>query len=182
TICARHEEALQQAEATIAAAGGTVLAIPADVTDASTPADLVAAHVDRYGGLDILVANCGGPPPGRSLDVDDDAILAAVNANLLASVRLVRKAVPFMRAASWGRICLITSYSIRQPLPFLSLSNTARTGLWAWAKTAAADLLPDGITLNTCCPGSHATDRMRQLSGDGAGPMGDPADFGRTVA
>src|SRR3954470_17200434 len=186
TICARGEEALRQAEADISGAGGRVLAIAADVTDPSAPADLVAAHVDRYGGLDILVPNAGGPPPGRALDLGDAAILGALNNNPLTSVRLVREAVPFMRAAGWGRICLITSYSIRQPIPTLALSNTARTGLWAWAKTAAADLFPDGITLNTCCPGSHATDRMLQLSGGGgagAGAhMGDPVDFGRIVA
>src|SRR3954451_3419568 len=82
TICARGEDALQQAEATISSAGGTVLAIPADVTDPAAPAELVAAHVDRYGGLDILVPNAGGPPPGRSLDLDDEAILGAVNNNL----------------------------------------------------------------------------------------------------
>src|SRR4051812_16266790 len=184
TICARGEDALRQAEAEISEAGGTVLAIAADVTDPSAPADLVAAHVDRYGGLDILVPNAGGPPPGRSLDLDDEMIITAVNNNLLTSVRLVREAVPFMRANRWGRICLITSYSIKQPIPTLSLSNTARSGLWAWAKTAAADLFEDGITLNTCCPGSHATERILQLSGrgGGGGAMGDPADFGRAVA
>ena len=184
TICGRGEEALHLAEAKISDAGGTVLAIAADVTDRAAPAELVAAHVERYGGLDILVANAGGPPPGRALDLDDDMITTAVNNNLLTSARLVREAVPFMRAAGWGRICLITSYSIKQPIPTLSLSNTARAGLWAWAKTAAADLFDDGITLNTCCPGSHATDRILQLSGrgGGGGPMGQPADFGRAVA
>ena len=140
------------------------------------------AAVERFGGLDILVANAGGPPPGRALDVDDDAVRAAVEANLLTSVRLVRSAVPHMRARGWGRICLITSYSVKQPIPTLALSNLARTGLWAWAKTAAADLFADGITLNLVCPGVHATDRMKQLGGLGHGPVGDPAEFGRIVA
>ena len=85
-----------------------------------------------------------------------------------------------MRAGGWGRICLLTSSSIKQPIPTLALSNTARTALWAWAKTAATDLFADGITLNIACPGSHATDRMKDLSLPG--PMGDPADFGRIVA
>jgi 3-oxoacyl-[acyl-carrier protein] reductase len=70
---------------------------------------------------------------------------------------------------------------VKQPIPTLALSNAARTALWAWAKTAAADLFPDGITVNLAAPGLHATDRMKQLGG-GAGPMGDPADFGKTVA
>jgi 3-oxoacyl-[acyl-carrier protein] reductase len=127
------------------------------------------------------VANAGGPPPGRALEVTDEQIAAALNANLLTSARLVREAVPHMRRGGWGRICLITSYWIKQPIPTLTLSNLARTGLWAWAKTAAADLWPDRITLNLACPGAHATDRMKQLGGDVSG-LGDPGDFGQVVA
>jgi 3-oxoacyl-[acyl-carrier protein] reductase len=87
-----------------------------------------------------------------------------------------------LRTGGWGRICCITSYSVVQPVPTLSLSNTARTALWAWAKTAAQDLAADGsgITLNLALPGPHATDRMRELGG--APVMGDPADFGKVVA
>lgn len=179
-ISARGEEALRETEAAIASAGAEVLAIPADVTDPAVPARLVAAAVERFGSIDILVPNAGGPPPGRALELDDDQIAAAVNANLTTSVRLVREAVPHMQGAGWGRICCITSYSVKQPMPGLSLSNLARTGLWAWAKTAAADLFPSGVTLNLVCPGPHATERMRQLGG--SGPMGDPGDFGRVVA
>ena len=178
-ICARGEDALKAAAA---AMPGEVHAVVADVTRPEVPQQLVDAAVERFGGLDILVANAGGPPPGRALDVDDDAIRAAVEANLLTSVRLVRSAVPHMRSRGGGRICLITSHSIKQPIPTLALSNTARTGLWAWAKTAAADLFPEGITLNLACPGVHATDRMKQLGGVVHGPVGDPADFGRVVA
>lgn len=176
-ISARAEDALRAAAASMS---GEVLAIPADVTRPETPGQLVAAAIERFGALDILVANAGGPPPGRALDHDDVAYEAAINANLLTSIRLVRAAVPHMRAARWGRICLMTSYTVKQPSPTLALSNTARTGLWAWAKTAARDLFPDGITLNLACPGTHATDRARSLGL--TGPMGDPADFGRVVA
>lgn len=178
-ICARGTDALAAAERELAART-EVLAVVADVTQPDAPRRMVEAAVERFGSLDILVANAGGPPPGRSLDLDDARILAAVNDNLLSSVRLVREASPHMRARRWGRICLITSSSIKQPIPTLSLSNTARTGLWAWAKTAAADLYGDGITLNLACPGSHATDRMKDVKPDG--PIGDPADFGRVVA
>jgi 3-oxoacyl-[acyl-carrier protein] reductase len=177
-LCARDGRALEEAAA---AMPGEALAVPADVADPDAPARLVAAAVERFGGLHVLVANAGGPPPGRALEVTDDALLAAIHANLLASVRLVRAAVPHMRAAGWGRICLITSISVKQPIPTLALSNTARTGLWAWAKTAAADLADDGITLNLACPGTHATERMRQLGGLGDGRVGDPADFGKVV-
>jgi 3-oxoacyl-[acyl-carrier protein] reductase len=136
--------------------------------------------VERFGRLDILVANAGGPPPGRALDVTDDEIEAAVNANLVTSIRLVREAVPHMGASGWGRVCCITSYTIKQPVPGLALSNLARTGLWAWAKTASNDVGAAGITINLACPGLHETDRMKQLGG--TGPMGSPEDFGKVVA
>jgi len=177
-LSARDQATLSEAAA---AMPGEALALPADVTDPETPAQLVEAAVERFGGLHVLVANAGGPPPGRALEVTDDELQAALNANLLASVRLVRAAIPHMRAAGWGRICLITSISVKRPMPTLALSNTARAGLWAWAKTAAADLAGDGITLNLACPGTHATERLRQTGGSGGGPVGDPADFGKVV-
>ena len=153
-----------------------------DVTDPAEPARLVAAAVERFGGLDIVVANAGGPPPGRALDQSDAALESALNANLMTSVRLVREALPHMRAAGWGRICCITSYTVRQASPVLALSNTARVGLWGWLKTAAHDLASEssGITINMICPGPHATDRMKELGG--AGVMGNPADFGSVAA
>ncbi|HVL06757.1 MAG TPA: SDR family oxidoreductase [Acidimicrobiales bacterium] len=179
-ICARGEDALMAAEAQLSA-HTEVLAIPDDVTEPEAPARLVQAALLRFGRLDIVVANAGGPPAGRALDVTDEQLAAAVNSNLLTSVRLVREAVPHMGNQGWGRICLITSSSIKQPIPTLALSNAARTGLWAWAKTAAADLFDDGITLNLACPGLHNTERMAAIP-TLEGPRGDPADFGRVVA
>jgi 3-oxoacyl-[acyl-carrier protein] reductase len=188
TICGRNPEALAAAHAALSAAGAEVLALAVDVTDASSPARLVAATVERFGSLDIVVPNAGGPPPGKALDLDDGALHRAIEANLMTSVRLVREALPHMRHNGWGRMCCITSYSVVQPIPELALSNTARVGLWGWLKTAARDLAGTGITLNTICPGPHATERMIQLRGplgDSAGDapaMGDPADFGKIVA
>ncbi|MCU1462857.1 MAG: short-chain dehydrogenase/reductase [Acidimicrobiales bacterium] len=180
-ICGRGKDALRDAEARIRGVGGEVLAVVADVTEPAAPAALVAQTVERFGALEILVANAGGPPPGRALDVTDEQLAAALNDNLLTSIRLVREAVPHMRTAGWGRICAITSFGIKQPIPGLALSNVARTALWAWAKTAAADLAPDNITLNLTAPGHHDTERMRKL-GATDGPMGDPDDFGKVVA
>jgi 3-oxoacyl-[acyl-carrier protein] reductase len=177
-LCARDGAALAEAAQ---AMPGEALAVAADVTDPAAPGRLVAAAVDRFGGLDVLVANAGGPPPARALEVDDEALLAALQANLLTSIRLVQAALPPMRAAGWGRICLITSKAVKEPIPTLALSNTARTGLWAWAKTAAADLFDDNITLNLACPGTHDTERARQAGLLGDGPVGDPADFGKVV-
>jgi 3-oxoacyl-[acyl-carrier protein] reductase len=176
-INSRDPERLQS---TAAELGGEVLALPADVTETDTPRWLVEATVERFGALHVLVANAGGPPKGRAIDVDDATFEAAINANLLTSVRLVREALPHMRAAGWGRICLITSSSVKQPIPDLATSNTARAGLWGWAKTAAQDVIGDGITLNLACPGLHATDRVKDLGFTGR--LGDPADFGRVVA
>jgi 3-oxoacyl-[acyl-carrier protein] reductase len=179
-VCGRDESALETAAAELGRVTD-VLAVAADVTDPASPRRLVDAAVERFGRLDIVVANAGGPPSGRALEVDDAALEAAVNANLLTSVRLVREALPHLRAQGWGRICLIASWAVKQPVLTLTLSNTARTGLWAWAKTAAADLFPLGVTLNMACPGYHATERLQEL-GVPEGPVGDPADFGRVVA
>ena len=180
-LCARGRDALAETAAAIADAGGEALAIPADVTDPTQPAALVATTVEHFGRLDILVANAGGPPPARAMDVTDEQLAAAVNANFATSVRLVQAAVPHMTANRWGRICCITSSSVKQPIPGLALSNAARTALWAWAKTAAADLFPDGITLNLACPGSHDTERIRSL-GRVPDRLGRPEDFGKVVA
>ncbi len=176
-INARDPDRLRAAAAEL---GPDVLAIPGDVTAPETPRRLVDATVDRFGELHVLVANAGGPPKGRALEVDDATLDAALQANLLTSVRLVREAVPHLRVAGGGRICLIASSSVKQPIPDLATSNTARAGLWGWAKTAAQDLIADGITLNLACPGLHATDRVKELGYTGR--LGDPDDFGRVVA
>ncbi|HWC40125.1 MAG TPA: SDR family NAD(P)-dependent oxidoreductase, partial [Acidimicrobiales bacterium] len=155
-ICGRGKDPVDSAGEELqsrATHGATAAAVVADVTDPASPTRLVEETVERFGRLDVLVANAGGPPSGRALEVDDGAIEAAVGANLLTSVRLARAALPHLRARRWGRLCFITSYSVKQPIPTLALSNTARVGLWAWAKTAAADLGDDDITLNLACPG-----------------------------
>jgi 3-oxoacyl-[acyl-carrier protein] reductase len=180
-ICGRREDVVQAAAREMQRNGCEVVAVAADVTEPAAAPRLVSVALDNFGALDILVANAGGPPQARALELSDEQISVAINANLTTSVRLVREAVPQMRAGGWGRICCITSYSIKQPIPNLALSNLSRTGLWAWAKTAARDLEGTGITLNLACPGLHATDRMLEL-GASARRMGDPADFGRIVA
>lgn len=154
--------------------------VPGDVTDPAMPARLVDAAVEHWGRLDIVVANTGGPPAGRALEVTDEQLLSAFNDNMLASVRLARAAVPHLRAQRWGRICFIASSSVRQPIPTLTLSNVARTGLWAWTKTAAQDLADHGVTVNLAAPGLHATDRLVELGITGR--TGAPADFGKVVA
>jgi len=173
---ARSTGVLEQLAATM----DDAIVVPGDITDPALPALLVDTALDRWGRIDIVVANAGGPPAGRALEVDDEAILDAVNANMLASIRLARAAVPHMRDRHWGRICFIASISVRQPIRDLALSNMARSGLWAWTKTAAQDLAEDGITVNLAAPGLHATDRLVERGVTGR--TGDPADFGQVVA
>jgi 3-oxoacyl-[acyl-carrier protein] reductase len=170
----------ERLRATAADLGDDVLALPGDVTDPDVPAILVEDTLARFGALHVVVGNAGGPPKATALEVDDETLRAAIEANLLSSIRLVRAAVPHLRAVGWGRICLVASSSVKQPIPELATSNTARAGLWGWAKTAAQELAGDGITLNLACPGLHRTDRVVETGFTGR--MGDPADFGRVVA
>ena len=181
-LSGRDPDSLEGASRLLVERGAEVATLVGDVTDPGEPRRLVAATVERFGGVDIVVANAGGPPPGRAVDQSDEALQAALNANLLTSVRLARESLPHMRTAGWGRILCITSYTVKQAAPSLSLSNTARVGLWGWLKTAAQDLASEdsGITVNMICPGPHATDRMKELGGSGV--MGDPADFGAVAA
>jgi len=173
---ARNEAALAELAATL----DDALVVPGDITEPGLPARLVDAAIERWGRLDVVVGNAGGPPTGSAFEVDDEQILSAVNANMLASIRLARAAVPHMRERGWGRVVFIASATVRQPAPDLVLSNVARTGLWAWTKTAAQDLAEQGITVNVAAPGLHATDRL--LERGTTGRTADPADFGKVVA
>ncbi len=180
-ITGRDAERLSGAAERIKSETGRVaLVVPGDITGRHEPGLAVQATVERFGRLDILVANAGGPPPKRALEVTTEDIDAAVNANLATTVRLVQQALPHLREAGQGRVCAITSHSVLQPIPSLSLSNLARAGLWGWAKTAAKELSADGVTLNLICPGKHKTERLAELGV--SGPAGDPADFGKVVA
>ncbi len=184
---ARGAEALHETAKECRARGVEVIEIVADAVDADVPRALAGTAHEHFGRLDIAVANAGGPPAGQALAVSDEQIRDAVETNLLASARLARESIGFMKANGFGRIVFISSVSVKHPISGLALSNTARTGLYAWCKTAAADLAADaattGITLNLACPGLHDTDRVRQLYGATTPTrMGNADDFGRIVA
>lgn len=189
-VCARTPEPLEAAERDLAeAAGGPdrVLALRLDVVE--EPERFVEATAERFGGLDIVVPNAGGPPPGGALDHGAGAYRAAIEANCIASIRMAETAVPQLRANGWGRICFIASMTVKAPSPALVLSNTARAGLAAFAKTLAGEVAGDGVTVNLALPGTHDTERIRELSGGRfdasqipVGSLGDPADFAACVA
>jgi 3-oxoacyl-[acyl-carrier protein] reductase len=195
-ICSRDEGALRATAADLhAATGAEVLAVPADLRRAEDIQHLVDATVGRYGRLDILINNTGGPPPGRFEAHDDAAWQTAFETLLLSVVRLTRLAIPHMRRERWGRIITVTSTSVKQPIPNLILSNALRAAVTGLCKTLSAELAPEGITVNTVAPGRILTDRLISLYGgseDAArggaaagvpiGRVGEPPDMGNTIA
>jgi len=143
------------------------------------------------GPVDILVANGGGPPPGGAAGVDLEALEGALEANLVAMIALIERVLPGMRERGFGRILAITSSAVREPLPNMVHSNTARAGLAAYLKTLAGEVAPDGITVNSILPGAHDTARVRALPAAlvdrlaaqvPTGRMGEARDFGRLAA
>jgi 3-oxoacyl-[acyl-carrier protein] reductase len=136
----------------------------ADVAVAAEAEDLVHRVKDRFGSVDILICNAGGPPAVPFRDAPVESWQAAIDLNLVSTIRLCRAAVPIMRKRQWGRIVCITSIAARQPLPGLILSTTARAGVLGFAKSLADELGPDGITVNVVCPGYMHTERVEDLA------------------
>jgi 3-oxoacyl-[acyl-carrier protein] reductase len=190
-ICAREPKRLASAAASL---GERAIALEADVGNPEGAARFVAQARERLGGLDILVPNAGGPPPGNFRSTPLDAYLPALHLNLLSVVAMCREAVPGMQEQRWGRVLAITSSAVRQPLPNLILSNTARAGATGFLKTLALEVARDGVTVNSLQPGLHDTPRVRALrGGDSAalqamaagvpvGRLGSADDFGRIAA
>ena len=164
TICARNEAELTAARDGIAAkTGAEILAVNADMTNAEDIANVVQQTVDHFGGLHILVTNAGGLPAGYFMDFDDAQWENAFNLSMMSGVRLIRAALPYMQQAKWGRIINITSLSVKEPIDNLVLSNSIRASVHGLAKTLAAQVGKDGITINNVMPGYTETDRVKQL-------------------
>jgi 3-oxoacyl-[acyl-carrier protein] reductase len=186
-ICGRDGHRIEEAAASI---DGEPVALVADVGTPEGAEGFVEAAATALGGIDILVANAGGPPTGTFASTALEAYRAALDLNLLSVVAMCRGAVPAMQAAGWGRVVAITSISVRQPIPDLILSNTARAGVTGFLKTLALEVVGNGVTVNSVQPGLHATDRLRSLArGDitdlaaaqPSGAVGRPDDFGAVV-
>jgi len=159
-ISSRDEGALAATAAEIREATGAEVAhFPADVTKDEDIRELVTLTAERFGGVDALVTNTGGPPAGTFEDFGDEEWTSAFELTLLNVVRAVRAVLPGMRERGGGRIVNVASSSIKQPIKGLTLSNTFRAGIAGLAKSLSAELAPDGILVNTLGPGRISTDR-----------------------
>ncbi len=202
-ICGRDEKRLLQAAEEIRKATPVdVLPVVADVTVREDVERFVHAAVERWGRVDILVTNAGGPPAGLFENFDEEDWLAAFNLNFLSTQRLIKVALPYLKASAQGRIIAITSVSAKQVLENLILSNAVRAGVHGMIKTLAQELGPYNITVNAVCPGPILTERLLNLFRRNAaaqnisfeeaqaawvaqiplGRLGKPEEFGAVVA
>ncbi|AFO87059.1 SDR family oxidoreductase [Phaeobacter inhibens] len=157
---ARGAEALLASAQSIRDAHGVnVETISADVTTEAGQAKVIAAAE----GVDILVTNAGGPPPGLWSDWGREDFIKALDANMLTPIALIKALVPGMMERGWGRVVNITSQSVKAPIPVLGLSNAARTGLTGYVAGTSRQVAAQGVTINNLLPGIHATDRAVSL-------------------
>lgn len=202
SLAGRDAPAVARAAQELAASSrGSAMGSPCDVREAAQLAAWTEATVARFGRLDGLVVNAGGPPPGRFDAFDDAAWQGAFELTLLSAVRMVRLALPHLRV-NGGAILVLTSSTIREPVESLLLSNVMRAGVTSLAKSLSRELAADGIRVNNLVPGLIGTDRMTQLDDfeaqsrsasvaavraqrEGAIPLGrygQPEEFGRVGA
>lgn len=178
-LCAREAQTLSETAAAIADTYGThVLAVPADVTVLDDIKRVVDSGNERFGRIDILVTNAGGPPAGRFDQLTREQWERAIKLTLLSAVELAREVLPGMRNRRWGRILNITSIAVKQPVENLLLSNSLRAGLTGFARTLANEVAPEGITVNNILPGYTRTERLEELAQMMAEKQGiSPAEF-----
>lgn len=186
-VFARRPDALQREAERLGA-----VAVPGDVAVAADLERLVRTTVDRFGGIDIVVNNSGGPPRTSALALDEHNIVDAVQLMLVSAVRLTSLCLPYLEASECGRIVNVTSSTVREPVDNLALSNAVRPGVVGWAKTLARELGPAGITVNSIAPGRIDTERLREVYPDGPTEadlvriplrrLGTPREIGDLVA
>ncbi len=193
-VSSRDEAAIESTGKQVRAAGW----LAADVSKAGEPEALVEAAVAKLSGLDILVVNAGGPPPGTFQSTPLESWDTAFQLTLMSAVRLVNAGLPHLKRSGQGRIVFITSISVRQPLPNIALSNSLRAAVTGLAKTLSREVARDAITVNCLAPDSILTDRIRQIAaaaggdvdeqlkrmaaGSPTGRFGDPSEFGAACA
>ncbi|HME05431.1 MAG TPA: SDR family oxidoreductase [Bryobacteraceae bacterium] len=182
-LCARGRAALEQ---TAAELPGESLPFVADVTDPEQVRAFVQAALERFGRIDICVANAGGPPAKRFEQTSLEDWQAALDLNFLSTLSFAREALPLMREQRWGRFLAITSVSVRQPIDGLILSNAVRSGTAGLVKSLALEYAPYNVLVNNVCPGYTATERLKSLNvhPEGQIPLGrvaEPREFADAV-
>ena len=164
-MCARNQKTLEAAQAEISSRHKIEVMVEAvDVSDADKLRRFVAAAAEHFGGIDVAVANAGGPPAKNFLSLTPDDWRKAVDVNFLSVVTLAREVIPHMQRKRWGRFITITSTSVRQPIPDLLLSNSVRPAVVGLIKSLAIEFGKDGLTFNNIAPGYTATERLSELS------------------
>jgi len=164
-ICARNTETINRVGKQIAETSGvTVLPVVADVSKAADVTRAVQAGIEKFGRIDILVTNAGGPPAGRFDDINREMWNAATRLTLDSVLELTRAVLPGMKERQWGRILNITSITVKQPVDNLMLSNSLRAAVTGFARTLANEVATDGITVNNILPGYTRTERMEELA------------------
>ncbi len=172
-LVARTEGPLRDAaEALRRETGGHAHHVAADVSDEADVERIVEETTNRWGKIDITVANAGGPPAGSYETITPEQVRRAVEVNLMSTVFLAKAVTPFMKRQRWGRFIALTSVSVKQPLPSLALSNTARAGVVGFVKSMASDLAPHNVLCNCVAPGYMGTERVDDLLAEQAGREG----------
>jgi 3-oxoacyl-[acyl-carrier protein] reductase len=184
---ARRRELLEEEAARTGA-----VPVVGDLTRLEDLEQVVRTTLHRFGGIDVLVNNSGGPPRGLAVDVDDEALQGALDLLFFSAIHLTLLCLPHLRASGRGRVVNIESSSIREPIPALALSNAVRPGVAGWMKTLAGELGPDAVTVNTIAPGRIDTKRIREVYPEGPTEqdlqpiplrrLGDPREIANVVA
>ena len=164
-ICSRRTETIERVANDIKGATGTeVIGVPTDVSNSSDVARLVSSGIERFGRIDILVTNAGGPPAGQFETFTIDQWEEATRLLLHSAVELVRHVLPGMKERGWGRILNITSIAVKQPVDNLILSNSLRAAVTGFARTLANEVASSGVTVNNIMPGYTRTERVEELA------------------
>jgi len=157
---ARTKEPLEAAAKSLSARyDANILTVAADIATKEGRAEVLSACP----APDILVNNAGGPPPGMWTDWERDDFIAALDANMLAPIAMMKAVLPGMMERGWGRVVNITSVSVKSPIAVLGLSNSARAGLTGYVAGTARQVAGAGVAINNLLPGIHATDRAVSL-------------------
>jgi len=168
-LCARNEEELDKTKKKIEGFGVEVLALSVDMSKEGDNERIVKETIEKFGRIDILVNNSGGPSPGSFDDISMDDFDEAYNSVLKYNIRMIKLCLPYMEKKGWGRIINIASMTVKEPSPTMVLSNVFRTAVISFAKSISKELIGKGITINNVCPGYFRTDRINQLMEKEAG-------------